>query len=31
MGNLTNLTDADFKTKVLASPRPVVVEYWADG
>jgi len=30
MSQATDVTDADFAAKVLASPRPVVVDFWAD-
>jgi thioredoxin 1 len=30
MSHATDVTDADFATKVLKSPRPVVVDFWAD-
>lgn len=28
-GTLTNVTDADFDTKVLGSDKPVLVDFWA--
>jgi hypothetical protein len=28
---LVNVTDADWKTKVLGGAKPVVVEFWSDG
>ncbi|HET7725067.1 MAG TPA: thioredoxin [Propionibacteriaceae bacterium] len=30
MSHATDVTDADFAATVLASPRPVVVDFWAD-
>src|SRR5674476_1387201 len=30
MSHAIDVTDADFAAKVLASPRPVVVDFWAD-
>jgi thioredoxin 1 len=30
MTELKNITEATFETEVVASPRPVVVEYWAE-
>ena len=30
MGAVTAVTDADFSDVVLKSPKPVVVDYWAD-
>lgn len=30
MSQPTDVTDADFAAKVLKSPRPVVVDFWAD-
>ena len=30
MSHATDVTDADFAAKVLESPRPVVVDFWAD-
>ena len=30
MSQATDVTDADFAAKVLASARPVVVDFWAD-
>ncbi|MEU9026134.1 thioredoxin [Streptomyces sp. NPDC048383] len=29
-GNLKNVTDADFDTVVLASEKPVLVDFWAE-
>src|SRR5665811_1637349 len=31
MSHAIDVTDADFAAKVLQSPRPVVVDFWADG
>ncbi len=30
MGNAKHVTDASFEAEVLASPRPVLVEFWAE-
>ena len=30
MSHATDVTDADFAATVLAPPRPVVVDFWAD-
>ena len=30
MSHATDVTDADFAATVLKSPRPVVVDFWAD-
>ena len=30
MSNVSDVTDATFAQLVLASPKPVVVDYWAD-
>ena len=30
MSHATDVTDADFAARVLKSPRPVVVDFWAD-
>jgi thioredoxin 1 len=30
MSHAIDVTDADFAAKVLKSPRPVVVDFWAD-
>jgi hypothetical protein len=28
---LAQVTDSDWKSKVLGAPKPVVVEFWSDG